>query len=321
MILRGLIFFLICFTQLAFGQNRAAFASLDTNVLLIGDKATLHIGIDYNEKDRVISISPEMPLDTAIFEIANVGKWESGGRGRDWGTHRDISFTIWDTGLYRIPSIVFTIQHSNGAISNFQTAPLLLTVENPTGVDSMAAPMAIKDIVIEERTWLDFIPLIIGLIGLLALGFLLWVIYKKATSKQVAATIQQIIHPPHVIAERLLKELKLKQLWQKGLIKEYYSELSHILRGYIENAFKIPALESTTDELMDKIQVSYLREFKGQNALYDRLENLLKTADMVKFAKAIPPDNVHDDFWTDAFEFVEKTKPKPIEIVENQEVK
>ena len=311
MIIRYFTIFLIFKAQLAFGQNNpsSAFATMDTNVLLIGDKGVLHIGIDYGDKDRLISMSPEMPLDTAVFEIANAGKWEAGGRGRDWGMHRNIVFMVWDTGLYRIPTIVFTVQHSDGTISNFQTPPLLVIVENPKGVDAMAAPMSIKDIVHEERTWADFLPLIIGLVGLIALGFLLWVVYKKTTTKSTPPVIQQIIHPPHIIAERLLKELKTKQLWQKGLIKEYYSELSHILRGYIEAAFKIPALESTTDELMAHIRASYLREFKGQNDLHKRLEELLKTADLVKFAKVIPPVEEHDSVWLEAYEILAKTKP------------
>lgn len=302
---------------MAFGQSPVApaFAFLDSNVLRIGDQTTLHIGIDYGEKDRVINISPEMPLDTTVFEILKKTGWEAGGRGRDWGIHRDIVFTAWDTGLYKIPALVFTVQHSNGEVSTFETRPLMLTVENPKGVDAMTAPVSIKEIIQEDRNFEDFLPFVVGLVGLVALVFLIWAYNKKRKAKQVAPVIQHVIHPPHIVAERLLKELQIKQLWQKGEIKEYYSELSYILRGYLETAFLIPALESTTDELIDALQTSKHPAFKEQDDIIEKIQDLLQTADLVKFAKVIPPDSVHDNFWADAFDMVEKTKPKPIEIV------
>lgn len=314
---------LLCVTHWALAQSAVApaFAFLDSNVLRIGDQTTLHIGIDYHDKDHVTLITPDMPLDTAAFEIIKKTGWEAGGRGRDWGIHRDIVFTAWDTGLYKIPSIIFTVQHPNGDVSNFETRPLMVAVENPKDVDKMTAPISIKEIIQEERTFEDYLPFVVSLVGLIALGFLIWVYNKNKKAKQVAPVIQQIVHPPHIIAERLLNELKIKQLWEKGEIKEYYSELSYILRGYLETAFNIPALESTTDELIDTLQASQHPSFKGQDDIVEKIQDLLQTADLVKFAKVIPPDTVHDNFWADAFDIVGKTTPKPVEIVENQEVK
>jgi hypothetical protein len=304
--------------QWVFAQSPVApaFAFLDSNVLRIGDQTTLHLGVDYIDKDRVINISPDMPLDTAIFDIIKKTGWEAGGRGRDWGIHQDIVFTAWDTGLYKIPSMIFTVQHPNGDVSNFETRPLMVTVENPKGVDNMVAPISIKEIIQEERTFEDYLPLVVGLVGLIALGFLIWAFNKKRKAKQIAHVIQQIVHPPHIIAERLLKELKAKQLWQKGDIKEYYSELTYILRAYIETAFHIPALESTTDELKDALQDSKHSVFQEQGDVIEKIQDLLQTADLVKFAKVIPPETVHDNFWLDAFDVVEKTKPKPIVVAD-----
>jgi hypothetical protein len=314
----NIIFFFI--THWAFAQSAVApaFAYLDSNIIRIGDQTTLHLGVDYHDKDRVINITPDMPLDTTVFEVIKKTAWEVGGRGASWGTHRDIVITAWDTGLYKIPSMIFTVQHPNGDVSNFETRPLMVTVENPKDVDKMVAPISIKEIIQEDRTLEDFLPFIVGLVGLVALGFLIWAYKKKQKEKQIAPIIQQIVHPPHIIAERQLKELKIKQLWENGEIKEYYSELSHILRGYIETAFQIPALESTTDELIDALQSSKNTTFQEQDEVIEQLQDLLQTADLVKFAKVIPPDSVHDNFWADAVNIVEKTKPKPIQVIENQ---
>jgi hypothetical protein len=316
----NIIFFFIAHWTFAQSAVAPAFAYLDSNIIRIGDQTTLHLGVDFHDKDRVINITPDMPLDTAVFEVIKKTAWEVGGRGANWGTHRDIVITAWDTGLYKIPSMIFTVQHPNGDVSNFETRPLMVTVENPKGVDKMVAPISIKEIIQEDRTLEDFLPFIVGLIGLAALGFLIWAYKKKQKEKQIAPIIQQIVHPPHIIAERQLKELKLKQLWEKGEIKEYYSELSHILRGYIESAFQIPALESTTDELIDALQIFKNSAFQGQDETIEQLQDLLQTADLVKFAKVIPPDSVHDNFWADAVNIVEKTKPMPIQVVENQDI-
>jgi hypothetical protein len=321
-ILRGLFFTLIIIsTKFSYAQqsNVRAFAAMDTNVMLIGDRVTLHLGVDHGDKDEIVRITPEMPLDSN-FEIVGQGKWS---RGRI-GSYRDIVFTAWDTGLFRIPSVEFVVRHSNGYQVLVKSRPLLVTVENPKGVENMAAPAPLKEIVREDMTFEDIMPWLLGVLAVIGVGLGLWFMYKKYKEKPVLPIVQKVIHPPHIIAERLLKELKIKQLWEKGQIKEYYSELSHILRGYLEDAYKIPALESTTDELMTILNSDKMTAFQGLNMsdfLLEKIQDLLQTSDLAKFAKVIPPDTVHDKFWSDAFEIVDKTKPKLVEIIENQVIK
>jgi hypothetical protein len=319
-ILRGLFFILIIIsTKFSFAQQSdvRAFAAMDTNVMLIGDRVTLHLGIDHGDKDEVLSITPQNPLDS-VCEIINEGKWKKGRIG----DYRDIVFTVWDTGLYRIQSVEFVVRYSNGEQRTFKSQPLLLTVQNPKGVENMAAPAPMKEIVREDMTFEDALPWLLGFLAIIIIGVALLVMIIKWKSKPAPPVVRKVIQPPHIIAERLLKELKVKQLWEKGQIKEYYSELSHILRGYLEDAYKIPALESTTDELMSILNSDKMTAFQGLNKsgfLLEKIQDLLQTADLAKFAKVIPPDTVHDKFWSDAFEIVDKTKPKPVEIVENQE--
>ena len=318
MILRGIaiLLFLLNITT-SYGQSHVtkAFAVLDTGFMEIGDQITLHLGVDHSDKERVLNITPEVPLDTTIFEILNRGKWEAGGHGRLPGMHRDITFTAWDTGIFRIPVVTFIVQFADSRKGTFQSQPLLLTVNNPKNVDEMEDIAPIKGIIPEKRAWEDIMPWVIGTVVILGLGFVMWSFYKKMTAQPVAPVVQKIIYPPYVIAERLLNELKAKKLWQKGEIKDYYSELSHILRGYLEEQFKIPALESTTDEL-----VYTLNNNSFQDDVIDKMEGLLQTADLVKFAKLTPPDSVHDTFWLDALQVVQKTKPQLIEATVNQEV-
>ena len=194
-----------------------AYATLDTNMMLIGDKGALHLSVELNEGERVVGFSSDMPLDTAHFDILNAGKWEN--RSRAPKLERDIAFIAWDSGLYRINPVVFTIQESNGAQRTAQTPPLLLTVNNPQGIDGLIAPIGIKDIEREDLTFEDVMPYIIGFVLIVGIAFLAWVGYKKWKQRTIAPVVQKVVQPPHIVAERLLQELNAKQLWQKGEIK------------------------------------------------------------------------------------------------------
>ena len=123
------------------------------------------------------------------------------------------------------------------------------------------------------------------IIGLAALIY--WFV-KKYQKKKIEA---EIYKTPIEKATSLLNSLEKKELWQKGEVKEYYSELTNIVRNYIEEAIEIPAMESTTSELIEGLKVASLK--KKMMLSQDTIENLfvvLKQADLVKFAKSKPMD-------------------------------
>jgi hypothetical protein len=309
-ILRGCIISFIFCVQMLSAQDThlSAFSYLDTNTFVIGDKIILHIGVDFKQTDKLINATPEMPLDTATMEIIDKGNWGGFGRGRDWGAHRDIAFMVWDTGLYQIPSINFTVQQPNNYTTTLTTKPIMFTVINPKGVDAMSAPITIKDIVREDSTFSDYWVYILALILFPLLVYFIWKIYfKKKAKVEPLISTPKVYESPQVKAQRLLKELKVKQLCEKGEVKEYYSELSYILRGYYEDALNIPALESTTDELMrDLNQHHKIKTLDYKAYILTKTQRLLHMSDLVKFAKAEPTASEHDTYWIDAFDITEK---------------
>jgi hypothetical protein len=85
--------------------------------------------------------------------------------------------------------------------------------------------------------------------------------------------------------------LEKKELWQHGEVKAYYSELTDIVRNYIEEAIDIPAMESTTSELIEGLKTaSQKKKMKLSKETIDSLFVVLKQADLVKFAKSKPLD-------------------------------
>jgi bifunctional N-acetylglucosamine-1-phosphate-uridyltransferase/glucosamine-1-phosphate-acetyltransferase GlmU-like protein len=109
--------------------------------------------------------------------------------------------------------------------------------------------------------------------------------------------------PPYVTALEALETLRLKKLWQADKVKEYYSELTDIVRQYIEAQFGVQAVEMTTDDIL------YGLKNIGINAqAMGKLTNTLQTADLVKFAKATPHALENDTALSYSVDFVSETK-------------
>ena len=176
-------------------------------------------------------------------------------------------------------------------------------IETNEAVDTVKlAP--IKDIVVEEWRFSDFLP-ILYLIGgavlflVLIVSLIMYIIRKR----QGPPPITVIQRPAHEIALYKLKELQDQELWQKGEVKAYQSQLTYITREYIENRYKVLALESTTGGILKD-----LKEVDFPDDLVEKMREMLQLADMVKFAKANPPIEMHDRLMNDAFEIVNTTK-------------
>ncbi len=110
--------------------------------------------------------------------------------------------------------------------------------------------------------------------------------------------------PAHIRAIQRINEIKNKELHKKNNIKPFYTELSNIIRIYLEERFKIPALESVTNEIIENFDKT---EFANED-LNNKLKELLSLSDMVKFAKNEPDEYRNEMMIEYALSFVNKTK-------------
>jgi hypothetical protein len=124
---------------------------------------------------------------------------------------------------------------------------------------------------------------------------------RKKKEKVIKEKIS--IRPAHEIAFEKLEELRMAELWKKDRVKEHQTQLSFIVREYLENRYQIKALESTTAEITRDLNTAEL-EAKDVSELRD----LLQIADLVKFAKAKPKEDIHARFLQQVFDFVERTQ-------------
>lgn len=120
--------------------------------------------------------------------------------------------------------------------------------------------------------------------------------------------------PPHIVAIAALEELQNQKLWQNNKHKEYYSALSDILRTYLDGRFGVGAMEMTTDEIIDAIADIELPQKSAMD-----LVSVLRDADLVKFAKAMPEASENESAYSKVYYFVEETKPVEISETEKSE--
>ncbi|HYG52856.1 MAG TPA: hypothetical protein VD905_18265 [Flavobacteriales bacterium] len=198
---------------------------------------------------------------------------------------KEYIITSFDSGYYAIPPFKFLVDSLM-----VETNPLLLEVHT-VAVDTTKEFKDIKEIKAENYSvsekvkdffqWLLehwYIPA--GML-LLVIAAVWW--WRKSRKKEVVPAEPAVVLPLH---EQLLLDLDAldkKQLWQNGQAKQYYVELTDLLRVYIEKRFEVAALEQTTDQLT--------KNLKSSGISYEALEilrSILQMADMVKFAKLIP---------------------------------
>ena len=189
--------------------------------------------------------------------------------------------TSFDSGVYLIPQQLVLVRNNK-----FLTDSLLVNVAT-IQVDTTKQKMfPIKAIQREPKTFDDYKHLFWWLIPIFILiAVILYFVFRKKKEKEVP----KVYIAPIQEALQRLKELDEKHLLEQNKIKIYYSELTDIVRTYIEKDINIPALESTTNELIETIQ-----DFNASSKLgisketIQQLKEVLQSADLVKFAKFAP---------------------------------
>lgn len=263
---------------------------------------------DSTFKDEVV-----IPVD---FEITDYGIWKDSGTarlepdlsaGNSQQNESAIKLKVWDPGYFMllIGEVVIEDQYGEEKTLYPPTSQgQLLFIQAPDLTQEGEIEMLpIKDIMREGWHWLDFKWLYMVVGALLLFLFLINrpTRQRKRKAKKIEKTI--VIRPAHEVALEKLEELRESELWKKDQIKEFQTRLSFIVREYLENRYGIKALESTTAEInRDLTKV----EMNAQDI--SQLRDLLQIADLVKFAKAKPKEDIHARFLQQAVDFVDRTK-------------
>ena len=252
--------------------------------------------------------------------LSNEMQWEETVVGGKILREHRFEVKLWDPGNNFViyPPVVYS---KNGVqdqeISEDQAVVFVAPPGGLPAVQDSIDIAPIKNIKEEPANLSDFIFYII-LIGLaILLGFIYWLYIrytKKKEERKLVVKEPDIFVPAHEVALEKLTDLRDRELWQKGEIKQYQSELTHIIREYLEGRYEIAALESTTDEIVRDL----MKELVDQGDIVS-IKRILQVADLVKFAKAIPEKNIHESFMNDAESLVERTADESKTVILNKD--
>jgi len=276
--------------------------SIDTNSILIGEQVKVNIDFQFpSDKQGYFPFLPDsLGPNLEIVERSNIDTSFKKGIAR---FYQELKVTAWDSGYFVLPAFSFGYKSElDSAIQVIVSDPLLINVftvdaDTTQAIKPLIGPMS------EPYTLMEFLPWIVFILALGALIFTAFYFYRKRKKKPLFKFKAEPKIPPYEKALDELARLRLKKLWQAGKVKEYYSELTDIIRVYIEERFDVMAIEMTTHEILDD-----LKEHPINGEAMKKLKDSLELADLVKFAKANPEPLENDTCLNYGIDFVNETK-------------
>lgn len=295
-------------------QSITVEAKIDSLQILIGEQAKIQLQVAMGAKDKVAF---PVYADTLVrgVEIVDVAKADTqylNNKERLLIT-QTYTVTSFDSALYYLPPMVVMVNKKA-----YQSKALALKVYSipvdTTHVDQFYGQKSIMNAPFEWEDWYGLIGASFLMFPLL--GVLVYLIIRLRDNKPIIRRIKvEQKLPPHQVAIQEFERIKEERIWQKGESKAYYTELTDVLRSYIQNRFGFNALEMTSSEIIER-----LIDFEEKEAIAD-LKELFQTADLVKFAKHNPDINENDANLINAIDFINETKieednakPQPTEI-------
>ncbi|WOD45136.1 BatD family protein [Hwangdonia lutea] len=273
----SVIFFFLCSFSVLNAQVTSA---IDSTSIKIGEQITYSIQVETDSTSLVVFPEGQTFSPLEMIESYKVDTLKNNDR---FNLIKKYGLTQFDSGSYTIPRQKIII----GDKTIF-TDSLKVEVHNVVVDTTKQGLYDIKPIIEVDKSgsnWWKYVLLTLLIIGII--GFLIyWFIWRK---KPLSEEEQIALLPPYDRAKLALKKLDESQYLEHENLKDYYSELTFIIRKYLDEKVYDRALESTTDELISRLNL--LKDGNQVDISKDdikKLESILKRADLVKFAKSAP---------------------------------
>jgi len=255
-------------------------SSIDSTSIKIGEQITYKIQVESDSTEIVVF--PEGQTFSPL-EMIESYKIDTTKKDAKIQLIKKYGLTQFDSGVYTIPRQKIII----GAQTLF-TDSLKVEVNNIVVDTTKQGLFDIKPIIEVDKSpskWWKYLLYTLLALSIVA-GLLYWFIWRE---KPLTQEEKIALLPPYERAKLALQELDQSQYLQNEEIKEYYSDLTGIIRKYLDEKVYDRALESTTEELIKRLQL--LKD--GQQIDLSKedinsIETILKRADLVKFAKSKP---------------------------------
>jgi flagellar basal body-associated protein FliL len=274
------VFFTFALCLISFSLNAQVTSSIDSTKIKIGQQITFKVEVEVDTTDLVVFPEGQTFSPLEMIESYKVDTTKNNAK---YQLIKRYGLTQFDSGAYTIPKQKIII-----GTKTFFTDSLLVEVSNIEVDTTKQGLYDIKPFIEVEKSssnrWL-FILAILLAVALVAF-LLYWFIWRQ---KPLSEEAKIALLPPNDRAKLALKTLDESTYLENSELKDYYSELTFIIRKYLDEKVYDKALESTTDELISRLNL--LKDANQIELSKDdirNLETILKRADLVKFAKSAP---------------------------------
>ncbi len=325
------LIFILIIQESLLAQAPQLSASVSRQRIALGDTLTLHLQSQYalGLRQDLSSIADTL----GRFEVLARSKAQTSEQNGKHIFAQDFTLIAFEAGNDTIPALkVAYVQKESGMTNSLATAPIAIYIDS-VATDMQQDIKPIRPIIDLPLTWRDYWHYIAfaSLAVLALIAAVVWYRRRNIAPPTHIATPTELPRPPHEIALSQLNTLAQARYWQQGKIKQYYSELSDIMRRYIEQRYTLPATEMITAETITALQMigqtsqpissttplpdadkplPYSTDQALSPAQISDIEQLLRTADMVKFAKAQPSIDTHTHLWQCAEQWIRQTRSK-----------
>jgi len=291
-----IVIILLVFHSFLFAQITDVNFYADSTKYFVGDYISLNLEITHPKSDKIVLPNLKDSLKNAEF----IRLTKSEPKEIKDGIKSKYSFIIskYDSGSITIKPLKIEFVDKNNNIKTYYTDSLsinvtTLQIDNNKEFSDVKKPVKIGI----DLLFVFIVTIIIFLVLLLL--YLVYSYYRKKRLIKQGIIIEKII-PPYENAKNALIILEEKKLWQKGEIKQYHTEITYIIRKYLEDEFSFNALEKTSEEIID-----ILRNYNSPIDVLNNLKEFFANADMVKFAKFSPMPAINEKMLIQANQLVD----------------
>lgn len=281
----------------------------EKNTILIGDQVGIKLSIPINKGKQILFPQFEEQIINGI-ELVKVSETDTSEQNE---LEQIYTVTSFEDSTFTIPPFIFIVDGDSLRTDSFVLKVSYFMPDSSfiSKIDtSQTIPLAdIKSVIKTPMTFAEFkerfgdlILIILVVLFIVGIGIYLYIRRKK--NKPIFAPSKPKI-PPYEKALQALKKIEQEGFPQGKRIKIFYDNVTDIIRIYIEERFKIPATDYVSLQIINDLKAN--TEIEKEPII--QLESMLKTADLVKFAKYIPNEYMNERNLKTGFEFLEATKP------------
>jgi hypothetical protein len=310
-----ILFFSLLSTAAMHAQNATAEAQLDRYAIRIGEQCTLKLYVRYTEGSAKADVQWPTINDSITTHIEFSGQDTVSTTLVDrvsvmYEQKCSWVLTSFDSGLWVIPPVPFVVNNDTVWTNMIELYVNTVPVDTSQPLKAIASiydvpppPPLTEDNSISIWWWIGGGLILITAIILFLLS------RKKKPVPVVAPTAVQHVLLPHEVVLHKLHEMAINKPWRNGNTKGHYTELTELMRGWVVERFRFPAMEMTTYQIMMR-----LRRMPDSGNKTSELEHVLRTADLVKFGKQVPEEYVNEKCIQDAIDFVMSTSFATVQL-------